>query len=129
MSDAIQYDHDAEARRSTLKVWPERLEKYAAVGIVLGRTISDHGTGALVTVDMTDDEAIALYRLLASHWAGYVAEMDEARAAVARGVTLNQYIGDWRAEQEDNLRDLGGDPFDDLAAAADHARKAERENR
>jgi len=107
MDDAIRWDHDGpESRRGTLRInlWacvePANLTMH-------DRSVMLHDDGTL-TLTLSDADAISLYEQLRSCWAGYVAERDQARAAVARGATLADHIGGWRAQREadlDSMRD------------------------
>ena len=107
---AFTYNHDDEAGRGRLTLHLERMERPGGFPGENNRTFH-----------LTQDEAIELYELLRAYWAGYVAERDEAQAAVARGATLGQYLDDWRHDIAAAYADFGH-PFDDPDLERDIAR-------
>lgn len=129
MSDAIHYDHDAEARLAVLTFDARHLERDDAV------TVNDAHDPWLcrVALALSDDESIALYEQLRATWAGYLAERDEAKRAVDRGVPLDQYLSGWKAGivAQYQAADMFDGPDESFGAyvdsgAADLARDQER---
>lgn len=70
---AFKYTHDDEARVGSLVVRTDALDGFHGAGS------GAYEVGGTVRIALSQDEAIELYEILRAHWAGYVAERDEAK--------------------------------------------------